>query len=339
MGTVNKTGFKDVKAAKEENGESITEISGGIKKLYELGKVLPLYKKFLEKAREQAYKIKSGHGLNPSEILPYIRYSIELDLINDLYNYSILVHGGRDDLVTQTVAVTFASMKVGKGLQYDDKRVLDLGLAAFFENVGMYKLPQDILDKENSLNKWEKDLIRQHPVFGHELLSGVEAQYDWHADIALQAHERYDGLGYPFGLAGEEIREEALIIGLMDRYVAMCSDRPYRKRSMPPEVVKYILGDGKKSMEPGRLKAFLEQISLFPVNTMVKLNNQCTGRVISANEKNPFRPAVEILYDSSGNKVKEAEIINLIETPLYYISQTVDETVLLDKGAQNRGRK
>ncbi|MBW2065854.1 MAG: HD domain-containing protein [Deltaproteobacteria bacterium] len=323
--------IKNVKATQGDNGPSLKEISTGSGDGRKLAKAQSLYKKLLEMAREQAFKVQKGHRLDPSVALPYLRYSIEKGLNDDLYNFLALVHGGRDDLAVHTVVVTFASMKLGKGLEYGDRRILDLGLAAFYQNVGMYKTPPDILAKQGSLTEREKNFIRQHPVISHEILSAAGEEYDFIADIALQVHERFDGSGYPFGLAGEEILEEALVIGLMDQYVAMCSDRPYPKRLMPAEAVKSILTGERKSIAPWVLKAFLEQITLFPVGSLVRLNNQYIGRVISTNEKNPFRPTVELLYDSNGEKMKLTEIIDLNVTPLYYIRQAVDERALLAK--------
>ncbi|MBW1997408.1 MAG: hypothetical protein JRJ29_05500, partial [Deltaproteobacteria bacterium] len=66
-------------------------------------------------------------------------------------------------------------------------------------------------------------------------------------------------------------------------------------------------------------------ISLFPVGTIVKLNNKYIGRVVSTREEHPLRPVIELLYDSQGNRIGRRELVPLSENPLLYVTQGIDE--------------
>lgn len=165
----------------------------------------------------------------------------------------------------------------------------------------------------------------QHPNVSFQILSKLGRRYGWLAEVALQVHERADGSGYPKGLEGEEIREMASIVGLIDTYVAMTEEKPYRDRFLQSHAVNFIIKETKKFFPPRILKIFLNQISLFPVNSYVRLNNQSIGRVVSTDENQPLRPTLEILYDGLSNKIAGRGFIRLADNPLLYIIESIDE--------------
>jgi len=70
---------------------------------------------------------------------------------------------------------------------------------------------------------------------------------------------------------------------------------------------------------------FLNQISLFPVNTLVRINNKSIGRVLSTDKNQPLRPIIELLFDAKGNKMRKGEFIGLSENPLLYIVESIAE--------------
>jgi len=233
-----------------------------------------------------------------------------------------------DWMLLHTVRVTIASIKIGKGMGYDTKGLLELGLAAFMENVGMYKIPDFIQNKKEKLKPEEISIIKQHPKIGFQILSKLGGRYGWLSEVALQVHERADGSGYPRGLKGGEILELASIIGLVDTYIAMTEEKPYREKYLQSHAVNFIIKETKHLFPPKILKIFLNQISLFPVNSYVRLNNQSIGRVLSTNENQPLRPNVEILYDGLSNKLVEREVIRLADNPLLYITESIDQKEL-----------
>ncbi|MEA4894945.1 MAG: HD-GYP domain-containing protein [Oscillospiraceae bacterium] len=101
-------------------------------------------------------------------------------------------------------------------------------IAAHLHDIGKIGIPDAILNKEDKLNEWEWEIIKKHPQIGADILS-KSAHLAEMKDIVLHHHERYDGLGYPDGLGGEDIPLGARIIALCDSIDAMTSTRRYRK--------------------------------------------------------------------------------------------------------------
>jgi len=153
----------------------------------------------------------------------------------------------------------------------------------------------------------------------------LDDQYRGLAKLAPQVHKRADGSGYPRGLKGEEIHDYASIIGLVDIYSAMIKDRPYRDRIEQNRAVRDIIASAKEAFPARVVKAFLNQISFFPLGSYVKLNDRSVGRVTDTDPGFPLRPTVEIIYDSLGGKLQKPRIVDLSQQILLYITGSIDE--------------
>jgi len=101
-------------------------------------------------------------------------------------------------------------------------------LSALIHDIGKIAVPAEILTKPNKLSSFEFAMLRNHVQTGYDILKNIN--FPWNlAQIILEHHERVDGSGYPNGLKGDSICEEARIIAVADTVEAMSSDRPYRK--------------------------------------------------------------------------------------------------------------
>lgn len=115
--------------------------------------------------------------------------------------------------------------------------------AGLLHDVGKIRIPVDIINKPGKLTDEEYNIIKVHPVTGYHILSGISGS----EQIAIAAkyhHERYDGKGYPNGLAGDKIPEVARILGVADSYDAMTSNRSYRS-GLPQDVVREEIIKGR----------------------------------------------------------------------------------------------
>jgi len=283
------------------------------------------YEKLIGRLTDTLGRVKNNQEISPTPIFSDLQYVLDKNLTEKLYEYAMLAPGDCDQLVVHNVRVAFISLIVGEGLGYDIRMLLKLGLAALLENVGLCKIPESILQKHGKLDEKEMAMIRGHPKSSYEILAEMGEKYQWLAKVALQNHERSDGSGYLSGLKGEEIYQMSSIIGLIDLYVAMISDRPHRDQLMTTDAIKFLLEEGKGLFPERILKIFLYQISLFPVNTFVRLNNKSIGRVVSKDKANPLKPRIQILYDNAGKKMEEWEVMRLSEKPLLYITESIPE--------------
>ena len=119
------------------------------------------------------------------------------------------------------------AVAVARALGSDAQAQTTIRLGAYLHDVGKVRVPRVILCKPGPLTRDEFAVVQMHPIWGIELLAGVEFPWDLKSIIRWH-HERYDGTGYPDRLRGEEIPRSAQIVGIADVYDAMTTTRPYR---------------------------------------------------------------------------------------------------------------
>ena len=123
-------------------------------------------------------------------------------------------------------------------------------------DVGKIAVPDEVLTKRGSLDESEWTLIKAHPTIGAEMLAGVTLLQGQGLDVVRHHHERWDGGGYPSGLAGEAIPMGARVFALADALDAMTSDRPYRESIGWERAVDEILACSGRQFDPRVVKAF-----------------------------------------------------------------------------------
>ena len=141
---------------------------------------------------------------------------------------------------------------------YDESLVADPSLEYGFllHDVGKIGIPETILRKPGPLEDTERRLMQRHPMLGVEILDGIPLLEGAGLEVVRSHHERWDGKGYPDGLAGEEIPVAARIFALADALDAITTDRPYRKRLSWETAIDEILGNSNSQFDPGVVAAF-----------------------------------------------------------------------------------
>jgi HD-GYP domain-containing protein (c-di-GMP phosphodiesterase class II) len=230
-------------------------------------------------------------------------------------------------LLTNLVNVAVVSTKVGMGLGYYGRELERLALAGLLHDIGLFAVPQSLVTKAGRLTADERTLIEQHPELGFEAIKRSGPDYTWLAELIRQAHERTNGLGYPNRLKGRQISEMALIIGVSDVFDAMISERPYRPRLFPHEAIKELLVAERATFPREMTKALVEQLSVYPLGTTVRLTTGETGIVVGVNVQYPLRPIVEVDESGEAGHV-ESRHINLSLTPLVSIIEALKAPVV-----------
>jgi diguanylate cyclase (GGDEF)-like protein len=135
-------------------------------------------------------------------------------------------------------------------------------IAARLHDLGKLAIPEDILRKAGPLLDAERLVLERHPQIGYHMLEslGVQPIAEW----VLHHHERWDGSGYPFGLAGEDIPLGARIIFVADAYDAMTSDRTYRRRFSPEDAIAELERCAGAQFDPEVVSAFAAELGLVP---------------------------------------------------------------------------
>src|SRR5215831_17628907 len=225
-------------------------------------------------------------------------------------------------LITNLINVGILATKVGVGLGYYGRELERLALAGLVHDVGLFAVPQSLVTKSGRLTPEERILIEQHPELGYQALRKLGATHDWLAQVVRQAHERWNGQGYPNKLKGRQINEFAQIIGIVDVFDALVSPRPYRRRFLPHEAVRELMVVEKTAFPREVIKALVEQLSAYPIGTSVRLSTGELGTVIRVNTRFPLRPVVLIGEGQTDGLV--ARHVDLSTSPRVTIIETVE---------------
>ncbi len=230
-------------------------------------------------------------------------------------------------LITNLINVAILGTKVGIGLGYYGEELHRLALAGFVHDIGLFAVPKHVISKSGRLTKEERELIERHPELGYQVIEKCGPTYRWLAQLTRQAHERFNGQGYPNRLAGRAVSEMAQILGVVDVFDALVSERPYRRRLLPHEAIKELLVAERKTFPREVLKALVEQFSVYPLGTTVRLTSGGVGTVTNVNSRYPLRPVVRMdgrqEYEVSG-----ACEIDLSRAPAISIAEILQPPVV-----------
>jgi HD-GYP domain-containing protein (c-di-GMP phosphodiesterase class II) len=251
------------------------------------------------------------------------------EAINHLYSLAVSSKDTTNSLAVHLFNHTVYALKLGQGLRWPDERLIRLGVASLIHEIGMCQVPQAIRHKEGKLTPGEITEIQNHCKYGMEAIMELYGEpFRWLAEAVYHEHEREDGQGYPQGLSGNQISEYAKVIGLADVYEALTHNRPQRKRLLPHKAVQEIVQTQKAQFHQKLLKIMLEELSVFSLNSFVRLNSNAIGRVTETIRGQPLRPVIQLLFDADGNEITEERIIALREFPLLYIVDEVEDSEL-----------
>ncbi|MCL1865476.1 MAG: HD-GYP domain-containing protein [Spirochaetes bacterium] len=252
-----------------------------------------------------------------------------IELLKENSNIFIFLNGfddiERNYLVTHSVNVTFYSLLIGQALNYTDKQLLELGTGTILIDAGMTKIPVYIVHKQSNLTDNEFQMIKAHPVHGYKALTGYPNINKTIACISLQHHEQFDGKGYPRGLKGKEISEYARITSIADSFESQISKRSYREKVGSYHAMKNLVGSGVSKFDPEILRVFLSIMSVYPIGSLLELNDNSIGIVVGSIAEKPLRPIIKLIFDSNREKISDTRIINLVEDSSKFITKVLDE--------------
>lgn len=249
-------------------------------------------------------------------------------LLKENSNIFLFLYGldeGKDYTLTHSVNVTFYSLIIGIALKYNPVKLNDLGLGTLLIDAGMIKLPVYIIHKQSNLTDQEFNQIKTHPLLGYKSLKEFGRIKESSAIISLQHHEQFDGKGYPRGLRGNDIDEFARIAAIADSYEAQISNRSYRKKVYFYHAMRNLLSSGVNKFDPVILRLFLSRMSVYPIGSIVELNDGAIGIIIGSVPEKPLRPIIKVIFDKERHRIENTTIISLLSESSLYIVRALDE--------------
>ncbi|MBQ4555125.1 MAG: HD-GYP domain-containing protein [Spirochaetaceae bacterium] len=232
----------------------------------------------------------------------------------------------KSSLAYAAVDSAIISGVMGLHLGLPQRKVMQTIGAALLHDIGMLSVPQEIINKSSKLSKEEFELLKMHTSKAARFVTDVLLLPKELGMIVKQHHERFDGQGYPEGRKGNEIDISAKIISVADAFDAMISKKSYRDSMIGNEAVKKLLEDNGKRFDPDVIKAFIQTMGVYPVGSLVMLNDSSVARVIECVVDAPFLPNVKIIISSNKNpnSAKKGDIITLKNQRTHFIIRAVN---------------
>ena len=311
--------------------KEIQEVSiENILKFSKDSKASEMYSKYLELVMsldDLFGKIKSKQSCesmpvnNHAEIL----YNMVKEDPATLVNFILGTTFNNNNMARLSVNTAILAAILCEELELPKERTEDIIISALLHDVGMMRVPDKVVNKTGSLTAGERQMIEAHTVYGYKIALN---EFMYTNDIAasvMQHHERWDGKGYPNNLSDNDIDFGARIIAVADAFIAMITPKPYRDLMLGYQAMKNLLADNARRFDPAIIKAMIRSIGIYPIGSMVLMNNASLARVIKSSPETPMRPFIRILIDEKGHIMEQnSSLIDLKENKQLFIVRPID---------------
>lgn len=268
--------------------------SKSIKKMEEFKAFQNSYGKGINELHNHIVDIGEGKNIDISDL-----FSISKDMMSimesksDIFAFLHNLRNTDDYTYTHSVNVSLLCNIFGQWIGYRGEKLKNLTIAGLIHDIGKTKIDTRILNKPAKLTDEEFEEIKKHTVYGFRMLE--KQNIDKNIKLAaLMHHEKYDGTGYPLGAKGNQINDFAKIVAISDIYDAMTSNRAYRERFCPFEVIETFEKECYGKLDTKFLLSFLQNIAYNYLNCWVRLSTGEEGEIVFINSQHLSHPIVRI---------------------------------------------
>jgi putative nucleotidyltransferase with HDIG domain len=250
--------------------------------VFTLAPIVLIYQVFtLPKVQDEA--LKALQGMN-QELAQANRSISRLNA--ELFQALAKVFDMRDPYVGGHAAqVATYAVAIATELGLPSERIELVRQSAYLHDIGKLAIPEAILHKPAKLTQTEYEFIKKHADIGADLVASTEGLKHL-APFIRHHHERWDGKGYPFGLAGEDIPLEARILNVCDSVETMASDRPYRRSMSTHEIIDEVRHCAGGQFDPAIVEVFISLVKKlgdsFVVNSARSVTQQYAASILAS---------------------------------------------------------
>lgn len=303
-------GIEKIKIRVIENTDSGSEKPVHVKSILDTNKVNDFRTRYTEKVEEITYTIKkigNGEFVNVEQMNKISKEIMtKFDTMSDVINYLNLVRPLDDYTFSHSLNVSLLAIIIARWLKLDERYLDELATASLLHDIGKTRIPEEIIAKPGKLSNEEFEIMKTHTTQGYYVLKNMSNITKMIMQGTLLHHEKIDGTGYPIGLYDKDIPMAAKIIGLADIYDAMTSDRVYRNKLCPFEVIKNLETQTYGKLDTRVLMTFLNNIARSYIGDFVELSNGEIAELVFINPNRVWQPIVK-----SGNELIDLSKSNL----------------------------
>lgn len=190
-----------------------------------------------------------------------------------------------------SVDVATIAMLIAKNSNMSEAEIQKIGLAGLLHDMGKSKIPNEILNKAGKLTEEEFTIMKNHSLYGYQILQEKGSIPQEVLLGVLQHHEKLNGRGYPMGVTADKISPYAKILSIADIYDALVTERPYKKGFSQQDAIEMIMAMTDE-LDITFMRNFLGIVILYPVNSIVTLSNGEKAKVLENSPQYPLRPKV-----------------------------------------------
>ncbi|MGK6321116.1 HD-GYP domain-containing protein [Sphingomonas sp. DT-204] len=225
-----------------------------------------------------------------------------------------------DYTYVHSVGVCAFMVGLARELDVDESLINEIALAGLLHDIGKARVPVAMLDKAGPLTDEERATIVTHPALGHALLRRCGCAAPIVLDVCLHHHERFNGTGYPEGLAGEQISIFARIAAISDVYDAITSARPYKESWSPAQALEWMTGV-EGHFDRRMFLAFRRLVGAFPAGTLVRLSSDRLAVVLDDGSGSTATPPALAFHCNATSRAVPYERIDTAFDPIVAIER------------------
>jgi len=283
----------------------------------EIAHILPVYEQTQSATREMFEALALGQEIDLTSIneaLDSMVSSIERN--PDALIWLAKLKLTDDYAYNHALNVSVTLMALASFMSLPKKQVKDLGLAGLLQDIGKGKISADLLHKQEKITAEEFATLKKHVDYALELLEVTDNISSTVILTVTQHHERIDGSGYPYQLAGKQISLMGQMAGLIDTYCALTTNKVYAKGVYNQMALEEIHKLRDVKFNGALIDQLVQFLGMYPVSSLVELNSGEVGVVIQQNTVRRLLPRVMLLLNPDKTKNDYPAVINLINAPL-----------------------
>lgn len=249
------------------------------------------------------------------------------DMVDSLLaEKDVLIHlmnakSGDEGAYYHALNVTMLALMLAREAGFGAEEMHELGQGTLLHDIGKERVPSQILLKKTPWTTAERNFYQQHVPYGLEMAARLPGLPAGALEVIALHHETLDGGGFPNRLAGARVGRFARVAAIANAFDNYCNPPNPADAMTPAEALSHMFRKEKEKYDPGLMQHFIRCLGVYPPGSLVRLNNEAIGLVVSVNAGKLLHPTI-LVYDPDVPK-EEALLLNLADEPDISVTSTL----------------